>query len=92
MSLLLIEDLPVAYGQIEALKGVSLPVEKGEVVAILGANGAGKTTLMRAISGLLAKRGGRCVRRTRTYSRPAPTASCAKASRSRRKADGSSAR
>ncbi|HET8996628.1 MAG TPA: ABC transporter ATP-binding protein [Acetobacteraceae bacterium] len=59
MSLLRIEDLSVAYGQIEALKGVSLAVEKGEVVAILGANGAGKTTLMRAISSLIGKRGGR---------------------------------
>jgi branched-chain amino acid transport system ATP-binding protein len=59
MSLLQIEQLSVAYGQIEALKGVSLAVEKGEVVAILGANGAGKTTLMRAISSLIAKRSGR---------------------------------
>ena len=59
MSLLRIEDLSVAYGQIVALKGVSLSVEKGEVVAILGANGAGKTTMMRAISSLIAKRGGR---------------------------------
>ncbi|MDE8347494.1 MAG: ABC transporter ATP-binding protein [Acidocella sp.] len=59
MSLLVIEDLRVAYGPIEALKGVSLSVAAGEVVAILGANGAGKTTLMRAISGLLVKSGGR---------------------------------
>ncbi len=59
MSLLQIEDLSVAYGQIEALKGISLAVEKGEVVTILGANGAGKTTMMRAISSLIAKRGGR---------------------------------
>jgi branched-chain amino acid transport system ATP-binding protein len=58
MSLLAIRDLRVAYGEIEALKGVSLRVETGEVVAILGANGAGKTTLMRAISGLIGKRGG----------------------------------
>ncbi|SIQ88428.1 MULTISPECIES: ABC transporter ATP-binding protein [Acidiphilium] len=58
MSLLTINDLRVAYGQIEALKGVSLTVAAGEVVAILGANGAGKTTLMRAISGLLPKTGG----------------------------------
>ncbi len=61
MSLLAIEDLHVAYGEIEALKGVSLRVEKGEVVAILGANGAGKTTLMRAISSLIAKRSGKVV-------------------------------
>ena len=58
MSLLTINDLRVAYGQIEALKGVSLTVAAGEVVAILGANGAGKTTLMRAISGLQPKTGG----------------------------------
>lgn len=58
MSLLTVKDLRVAYGQIEALKGVSLEINQGEVVAILGANGAGKTTLMRAISGLLPKRSG----------------------------------
>lgn len=53
MSLLEVKDLHVAYGQIEALKGVSLKVEQGEAVTILGANGAGKTTLMRSLSGLL---------------------------------------
>ncbi|UNC13167.1 ABC transporter ATP-binding protein [Acidiphilium multivorum] len=58
MSLLEIADLKVNYGQIEALKGVSLRVETREIVAILGANGAGKTTLMRTISGLLTPRGG----------------------------------
>lgn len=58
MSLLTVTDLRVAYGQIEALKGVSLEINQGEVVAILGANGAGKTTLMRAISGLLPKKSG----------------------------------
>ncbi|HQT89386.1 MAG TPA: ABC transporter ATP-binding protein [Acidiphilium sp.] len=61
MSLLKINELRVAYGQIEALKGVSLVVEPGEVVAILGANGAGKTTLMRAISGLLPKSSGQII-------------------------------
>ena len=61
MSLLEIADLKVNYGQIEALKGVSLRVETREIVAILGANGAGKTTLMRTISGLLPPRGGSIV-------------------------------
>nr|WP_249296691.1 ABC transporter ATP-binding protein [Acidiphilium multivorum] len=56
-----IADLKVNYGQIEALKGVSLRVETREIVAILGANGAGKTTLMRTISGLLTPRGGSIV-------------------------------
>ncbi|WP_408860536.1 ABC transporter ATP-binding protein [Acidiphilium sp.] len=61
VSLLEIADLKVNYGQIEALKGVSLRVETREIVAILGANGAGKTTLMRTISGLLTPRGGSIV-------------------------------
>ncbi|GAN81843.1 ABC transporter ATP-binding protein [Acidocella aminolytica] len=58
MSLLQVTDLRVNYGQIEALKGVSLHVKIGEIVAILGANGAGKTTLMRTLSGLLTPRSG----------------------------------
>jgi branched-chain amino acid transport system ATP-binding protein len=53
MSLLSLSDIKVSYGHIEAIKGVSLTVEEGEAVTILGANGAGKTTLMRTISGLL---------------------------------------
>ena len=53
MKLLEIRDLDVRYGHIQALKGVSLDVAEGEIVALLGANGAGKTTLMRTISGLL---------------------------------------
>ena len=48
-----IKDLEVAYGSIEAIKGISLEVRKGEIVTILGANGAGKTTTMRTISQLL---------------------------------------
>ena len=52
-TLLEITDLDVHYGGIHALKGVSLKVEAGEVVTLIGANGAGKTTTLRAISGLV---------------------------------------
>jgi branched-chain amino acid transport system ATP-binding protein len=69
MSLLEVVDLRVAYGQIEALKGVSLSVDEGEVVAILGANGAGKTTLMRTLSGLLRARSGSIHYRDKDISR-----------------------
>jgi len=50
--MLKIQELAVNYGAVDALKGVSLEVNAGEVVTIVGSNGAGKTTLMRAISGL----------------------------------------
>ena len=53
MSLLVVENLCVFYGSIEALRGVSLRVEEGEVVTLIGANGAGKSTTLRTISGLL---------------------------------------
>jgi branched-chain amino acid transport system ATP-binding protein len=59
MSVLLrIEDLHVAYGDFEAIHGVSLEIEEGSIVAILGANGAGKSTTLRAISGLTPPRSG----------------------------------
>jgi len=61
VSLLEVTDLEVNYGQIQALKGISLEVAQGEVVAMLGANGAGKTTLMRTLSGLIPPRSGRIV-------------------------------
>jgi branched-chain amino acid transport system ATP-binding protein len=54
-----VEDLHVFYGEIHALKGVSLEVARGEIVALLGNNGAGKTTTLKTISGLLAPRRGR---------------------------------
>ena len=56
--LLEVTDLRVAYGKIEALKGVSFTVNEGEVVTLVGANGAGKTTTMRTISGLRTVIGG----------------------------------
>jgi len=58
-ELLRIEDLHVHYGAVQALKGVSLHVQAGEVVTIIGGNGAGKSTLMRCISGLEPAKGGR---------------------------------
>ena len=52
MPLLEIRNLVVRYGEIEALRGVTIAVEQGQVVTLLGANGAGKSTTLRAISGL----------------------------------------
>jgi branched-chain amino acid transport system ATP-binding protein len=49
--LLQVEDLKVSYGQVKALLGVSIEIEKGEIVSIIGANGAGKSTLMKSIMG-----------------------------------------
>ena len=51
--LLEVKDLKVSYGKIEAIKGISLKVNKGEIVTLVGANGAGKTTLLKTISGIL---------------------------------------
>jgi len=58
-ELLAIEALRVEYGAVAAVKGVSLAVGSGEVVALLGANGAGKSTMLRTISGLVRPRSGR---------------------------------
>jgi branched-chain amino acid transport system ATP-binding protein len=57
MPLLELEGLEARYGAVQALHGVSLAVEEGTIVALLGANGAGKTTTLRAISGLVRKSG-----------------------------------
>jgi len=58
MALLEIDDLHTFYGNIEALKGVSLTVDEGEIVTLIGSNGAGKSTTLRSISGLTPARSG----------------------------------
>src|ERR1044072_8366168 len=57
--MLTLENVSVNYGAIEALAGVSMKVNQGEVVTLIGANGAGKTTTLRTITGLLQPRQGR---------------------------------
>jgi len=47
-----IKDLHVFYGKIEAIKGVSVNVNQGEIVTLIGANGAGKTTMLKTVSGI----------------------------------------
>ena len=54
MAMLEVKDLHVHYGMIEAIKGIDFEVNKGEVIALIGANGAGKTTTLHTITGLLA--------------------------------------
>jgi branched-chain amino acid transport system ATP-binding protein len=61
MPLLEIEDMHSYYGHIHALQGISLTVEEGEVVTLIGSNGAGKTTTLRSIHGILPPREGRIV-------------------------------
>ena len=58
MSLLELRGVEVAYGDLPALRGVSVSVEAGETLSVVGANGAGKTTMLRAISGLMRPRAG----------------------------------
>src|SRR3990172_5920865 len=58
MTILNIENVHTYYGNIHALKGISINIEKGEIVTLIGGNGAGKTTTLRTISGLLKPREG----------------------------------
>ena len=61
MALLEVRDLEVSYGLIKAVKGVSFEVNRGEIVALIGANGAGKTTIMHALNALIPKSGGKVI-------------------------------
>lgn len=58
MAMLEVKDLEVYYGVIQAIKGVSFEVNKGEIIALIGANGAGKTTILHTITGLLSPKNG----------------------------------
>src|ERR671916_2475438 len=59
VALLEVENIHSYYGHIQALRGISLIVEEGEVVTLIGSNGAGKTTTLRSINGILSPREGR---------------------------------
>jgi branched-chain amino acid transport system ATP-binding protein len=72
MSQLRVEGLDVFHGAVHALKGVSLHVEQGEIVTLIGANGAGKTTLLRSISGLVPAKAGRVIFEDRDITRVPP--------------------
>jgi branched-chain amino acid transport system ATP-binding protein len=71
-ALLEVENLRVAYGKIEAVKGISFSVEAGQVVTLIGTNGAGKTTTLRTLSGLLKPTGGKIVFNGRYLTRVPP--------------------
>ncbi|SHI34512.1 ABC transporter ATP-binding protein [Desulfofundulus thermosubterraneus] len=72
MKVLEVKEVCVAYGVIEALKGISFSVEEGEIVALIGANGAGKTTTLRTISGLLRAKKGQILFKGRDITKLAP--------------------
>ncbi|MBI5952394.1 MAG: ABC transporter ATP-binding protein [Chloroflexi bacterium] len=72
MSLLTLENVHSYYGRIHALKGISLTVEEGEIVTLIGANGAGKSTTLRTISGLLHPKQGRILLKDQDISQMNP--------------------
>jgi branched-chain amino acid transport system ATP-binding protein len=72
MPLLEVDDLHVAYGELEVVRGISLAIEPGEIVTILGSNGAGKTTTLRCLAGLLRPSAGRIAFAGRAIAAAAP--------------------
>ena len=83
MTLLEVSDIHTHYGAIEALKGISLTVDAGEVVTLIGSNGAGKSTTLRSISGLTpASSGNDHVRRGGHHARAGARDTSSAASRS----------
>ena len=72
MTMLVLEDVQTFYGNIQALKGISLTVEEGECVTLIGSNGAGKSTTLRSISGLTPPRRGSIRFEGKEISRTAP--------------------
>src|ERR1700737_5600000 len=73
MALLELESVDALYGRIQALRGMSIRVEKGEVVALIGSHGRGKTTTLRTISGLMHPRSGSIHFDGRDISRTGPS-------------------
>ena len=71
-DLLVVEDLVVRYGPITAVRGVSLRVQQGEIVTLLGANGAGKSSFLNAVAGLVPTSGGQALFRGESVSRLPP--------------------
>ena len=74
--MLKVDGIDVYYGHIHALKEVSLEVNQGEIVTLIGANGAGKSTLLKTISGLLKPKKGKYHVRWRYYRRKTDTVYC----------------
>ncbi len=68
-AILEVENLELCYGVIQALKGISFHVDRGEIVSLIGANGAGKTSTLQTITGLIPSRGGRVLYKGREITR-----------------------
>jgi branched-chain amino acid transport system ATP-binding protein len=88
--MLRLEDVHTRYGRVEALKGVTIDVERGEIVTIIGANGAGKSTLLMTVCGSPAPAPAASSSRARTSAGWPPTTSSTSASASRPRAGASS--